>query len=440
MGKRFKWLAFGLLGAFLALGLVACEEEAAPTTPTPGVARPPGWKQVKTDYGVTDTEIIIGQTIVLSGSAAAVYSPYLPAIQAYIRKVNQEDGGVCGRQIRWIGEDDQYSPAPALEKAKKLAEQDKVVAFFGNLGTSAVTGQVDYINDPNGDGNPADGIPHLLVLTGAGKWNNPQKWPWTTSFVPAYPDEGKILATFLNENAQSFVGKPVSQVKAAILYQNDDFGKEELEGFREVFRGQIVTTQAYEVAAADISSQLANLRAANPDVLFLATTPAFAAQSFKFMIGNNWRPKVIMSYVNTPTTLAELLKDLGGYRAFAGTASGFFTLDPVADAERPEIKEHKRILETYGGPPLSRISISAQALAETAVQILKIACERGDMTRRGIMDAAESIKDFQPSTAIPGSTVTMSKTDHRALQGLMIVEFQPEGTAKWLLKEPLFTR
>ncbi len=439
MGKRFKWLAFGLLGAFLALGLVACEEEAAPTTPTPGVARPPGWKQVKTDFGVTDKEIVIGQTTALSGSAAAVYQPIAPALQAYVRKVNQEDGGVCGRQIRLIIEDDQYSPAPALEKAKKLAEQDKVVAFFGNLGTPAVTGQVDYINDPNGDGNPADGIPHLLVSTGAGKWNNPQKWPWTTSFIPAYPDEGKILATFLNENAQSFVGKPVSQVKVAILYQNDDFGKDGRDGFKEAFKGQIVTEQAYESTATDITSQIANMRAANPDVLYLYSTPAFTAHVFRYMITNNWRPKVLMSYVNPPATLGTLLRDQGGTQAIAGTVATSYILDIVTDANRPEMQAHKRIMETYGGPPVQQLSLYAQALGETMVQILKIACDRGDMTRRGVMDAAESIRGFQPSTLIPGITITMSKTDHRAVQSLMPVEVQADGSTKWLLKEPIST-
>jgi branched-chain amino acid transport system substrate-binding protein len=444
MKVLFKWLAMGAIALVVALGALACQEEEAPTTPTartptPGVAGPSGWKQVKTDFGVTDKEIIIGQTTALSGSAAAVYSPIPPAMQAYFKKVNQEDGGVCGRQIRFLVEDDQYSPSPALEKAKKLAEQDKVVAFFGNLGTPSVTGQVDYINDPNGDGNPSDGIPHLLVSTGAGKWNNPQKWPWTTSFIPAYPDEGAILATFLNENAEKLVGKPVKDVRVAILYQNDDFGKDGRDGFKQAFKGQIVTEQAYESTAADITSQIANLRAANPDVVYIYATPAFTAQVFKYMYTNNWKPKVIQSYVNPPATLNNLLKDIGGYQAIAGAISTTYILDPVADADRPEVREHKRIMETYGGPPVQQLSLYGQALAETAVAILKIACERGDMTRKGVMEAAESIKGFQPTVLIPGITITMSKTDHRAVQALMPAEIQADGTVKWLLDKPIST-
>jgi len=444
MKAGLKWLAIGALGLALALGAVACEEEKPAATPTPATPRaqtptgPAGWKAVKTDFGVTDNEIVIGHTNALSGSAAAVYSVITPAFQAYIRKVNEEDGGVCGRKIRLIAEDNQYSPSVSLEKVKKLVERDKVVALFGDLGTPPVTGEVDYVNDPNGDGNTADGVPHLLVSTGAGKWNSPDRWPWTTSFIPAYPDEGRILATYLNEHAQELVGKPVAQVKVAILYQNDDFGKDGRDGFKEVFKGQIVTEQAYESTAADISSQIANLRAADPDVVYIYATPAFTAQVFKYMHANNWRPKqVMMSYVNSPSTLANLLQDIGGYKAFAGTIATNYLLDPVADADRPEMKEHKRIMETYGGPPVGNLTVYAQALAETAVEILKIACERGDMTRAGVMAAAESIKGFQPSMSIPGITVTMSDTDHRALQALMPVEVQEDGTLKWLLQRPI---
>ena len=439
MKVLLKWLALGAVALALGLGALACEEEEAPTTPTPGVAGPPGWKQVKTDFGVTDKEIVIGHTNVLSGIAAAAYGPVTPAMAAYFKKVNQEDGGVCGRQIRFIFEDDQYSPAPSLEKAKKLAEQDKVVAFFGNLGTAAVTGHVDYVNDPNGDGDTSDGIPHLLVSTGAGKWNNPQKWPWTTSFIPAYPDEGAIFAQFLNENAERLVGKPVKDVRVAILYQNDDFGKDGRDGFKQAFKGQIVAEQAYESTAPDISSQLANLRAANPDVVYLYSIPGFTAQAHRYMYTNNWRPKVLQSYVNPPATLNTLLQDIGGYQAIAGAITTTYLLDIVADADKPEMREHKRIMETYGGPPIQNLSAYGQALAETAVAILKIACERGDMTRKGVMEAAESIKDFQPTLTIPGITITMSKTDHRAIQALMPAEIQADGSIKWLLDKPIST-
>jgi branched-chain amino acid transport system substrate-binding protein len=421
-----------VLAAALLIGF-ACgdddddeEETAAPTTGGATATEAAG--ELETDFGVSDTEITLGLTIVQSGNLAAVYAPVVPAMQAYFGKVNAEDDGVCGRQIKLIVEDDQYSPTVALDKAKKLVEEDEVVAFTGNLGTPAVTGQVDYINQQE--------VPHLWVSTGATKWGDADTYPWTTGYIPDYTSEGEILGNYVNEN---FAGQSV-----AALYQNDDFGKNGFAGFSGVFEGEIVAEQTYESTATDVSSQLAVLRDANPDILYLYSTPSFTAKVFAYMKANSWDPQVVESYVNSATQLASLVgggtapeQIQAGFADIAGTISTNYILDPVADVDEEPIVEHARILSEYGGGSLTTLSVYAQGLAETAVETLRIACENGDMTRAGVMAAAESLDEFAPSVLLPGITISTSPDDHFAIQSLLPIEVQADGTLEALADEPI---
>lgn len=431
MRKLFKpWF---LLLALMAIGLfaaAACGDDdddggtgTATGTGTPAPTTAGG--EVKTDVGVTDTEIKLGQHIVESGNLAAVYAPVAPALTAYFNKINQEDGGVCGREITLTVEDDQYSPSVAREKAQKLVEQDKIAAFVNNLGTPPNTGSAQYINDQE--------VPDLFIATGVPGFADAATYPWTVLYNPDYISEGQILGTYIDEN---FSGKTVG-----ILYQNDDFGKSGRDGFKEKFTGSIVEEQSYDSTATDISSQLAVLKAANPDILFVYATPSFTAKVFGYMAQNNWAPQVAESYVNSATTLAALVGgDQGpaaGFEQIAGTISTNYILDPIADATDPAIVEHTRIMGAFGGPDVGSLSVYAQAVAETMVKTLEIACDNGDLTRQGIMDAAESITDFTPSVILPGITVDLSKTDHSALQQLMPVEVQADGTLKNLADAPI---
>ncbi len=428
MRFRARWL-WMLLAMGVAVAAVACAGGGEEGTPA---GRPAGWRQVKTDFGVTDTEIKLGHTNVLSGNLAAVYAPVTPSMDAYFKKVNQEDGGVCGRQIRLIVEDHQYNPSRALEAVTKLIVQDQVVALVGDLGTPSVTGEVDYVNQQR--------VPHLFVSTGASKWGDYQRWPWTTGFIPDYVSEGRILARYINDNAQRIFNKPVGQVRVAMLYQNDDFGKDGANGFKQDFRGQIATEQTYESTATDITSQLINMRAANPDFVYLYSTPAFTAQAFRYMKANNWRPPVLMSYVNPPFSVAQGVGGgnvEAGYRDIAGTILTTYILDVVADRDQPPMREHIRIMQQYGGPPIQPLSAYGQSLAELVVETLKRACERGDMTREGILRAAESIRGFRMSLLLPGIEVNLGPQDHFAIQALMPAEVQQDGSVRYLLNEAI---
>lgn len=431
---KMRWMWLASLLAVAALVGFACGDDDDDSgdddtdeTPAGSATEAPS-DELLTDVGVSDTEIKIGLTIVGTGNLAAVYQPVAPSMEAYYNKVNEEDGGVCGRQITFLVEDDQYSPAVGLEVAKKLVEQDEVLAFTGNLGTPPVTGQVQYINEQE--------VPHLFVSTGAAKWGDAATYPWTIGYIPDYISEGGILATYANDN---FSGQSV-----AILSQNDDFGNNGRDGFKDVFTGSVVAEQTYESTATDINQQLAILREANPDILYLYSTPAFTARAYGYMAANNWAPQVMMSYVNSASTLASLVgggttseQIATGFAAISGAISSNYLLDPVADADDPAMVEHARIMSEFGGPPVGNLSVYGQSLAETAVETLNAACDSGDMTRAGVLAAAESLSDFAPSLVLPGISITLSADDHYAIQALVPVEIQEDGTLLALADEPI---
>ena len=166
--------------------------------------------------GVSDTEIKLGSTNPFSGPASA-YGTIAKSASAYFDKVNAEQGGVNGRKINFIMRDDGYSPPKTVEQARKLVEQDQVLAMFQNLGTPTNTAIVKYLN--------AKKVPHLFVATGASKWDQPDKYPWTTGWQPSYQTEAKVYAKYILDN--------LPDAKVGILYQNDDYGKDYVEGFRE---------------------------------------------------------------------------------------------------------------------------------------------------------------------------------------------------------------
>ena len=431
---RWFWLA-GLVFVIVMVAVACGEDEEGPAEgETPGATEPSETQEptgeLKTDFGVTDTEIKLGMTLAQSGNpSASGYAAIATAVQAYFAKVNQEDEGVCDRQINVTLADDQYDPALALELATRLAVQDQVVAFVGNLGTPAVTGQVDYINDPNADGDTSDGIPHLYLSTGASKWDNPEQWPWTIGYIPDYVFEGSVLGRVVNEN---FPGQ-----SAAILYQNDDFGQDGRQGFTSVFEGEVIAEQSYEATAAEIDSQMANLRATNPDILLLYTLPLITADAVRYMQANDWHPQVVWGYINPNTLLGALLGGAGGpeagYQQIAGNISTNYILDTVGDADNPAMVEHVRIMGQYGGPdPVSQLSVYGQSLAELMVETLDIACQNGDMTRAGVLEAAESIQGYTSDLYLPGIEVNLSDTDHFAIQDLQPVRFRADGTLETL--------
>ncbi len=430
---RRHWLWLAALAAVLLIAAAACgddddEEEESPSpggTTAAATETPSG----EVGPGVTDTEILLGHSNDLAGTGGTPYGIITPSMDAYFKKVNEEDDGVCGRSIKLIAEDDQYQPALALEKAKKLVEQDEVLAFVGALGTAAHLGAVDYLNDPNGDGDTKDGIPDLLVSTGYSGWGDYQKWPWTIGYIPDYVSDAKVQGTYINDN--------FPDAKIGILYQNDAFGKDYLNGLKDVLTGSIVSEQSYEASATDISSQILTIKDAGADLIFLGTTPGFAAKAIVAAHTQDYKPQFFQSYVNSHTTLASLIgggtspDQLGkGFTELDGTIATNYILSAVEDADDPAMVEHKRIMETYGGPTLSTLTVYGQSLAELVVEILSKACD--NLNREGVLAAAESVKGFSPSVMWPGIEITLGPDDHYAIESLQPVQIQKDGTLKEL--------
>jgi branched-chain amino acid transport system substrate-binding protein len=375
--------------------------------------------------GVTDSEVKLGQHVALSGEHAAEYRDVVLSIEAYFRYVNAEGRGVCGRNIVLLVEDDSGSPIAAREKAEKLAQVDQVAAFVGNVGTAPNTGSSQYINEQE--------IPDLFIATGATAFTDTDALPWTVVFNPDYASEGAVLASYLNDNH--------ADRTVAVLYQSDAFGQEGRDAFVENFGGEVVAEESYESTASEITSQLANLMNASPDILYLYSTSPYTARVYEYMRENDWTPQVVMSYVNSVTNLAGLIGGEGGPQAgfpqLAGAISTNYTLHPTADSTEPAVQDHVQIMSQHGGPPASPLTVYAQAMAETIVHMLEIACENGDMTRAGIMEAAESIEGFHPSLLLEGIDITVNADDHSAIQSLVPVEIQADGTLEPLVDEPI---
>ena len=233
--------------------------------------------------GVTATEIKIGNTVPYSGPASS-YSVLGKLESAFFNMVN-EQGGVAGHKINYISLDDNYSPPKTVEQIRRLVEEDKVAFTFATLGTPTNSAIVHYMNQKK--------VPQLFVSTGADKWGDYKHTPWTIGWQPSYRTEAQIYTKYILQH------KP--NAKIAILYQNDDFGKDYPNGVKDVLGDKfdkMVTTATYETTDPTIDSQITTLQASGADVLMVAAIPKFAAQSIKKVHDLNWKPMFFMSNVS----------------------------------------------------------------------------------------------------------------------------------------------
>ncbi len=419
-----------LIILLITLAAAACgkgESERA-ASPTPTQSASPG-RGGAHGPGVTETDIVLGMTNDISGSADTPYSLITKAIQAYFRKVSQENGGVCGRRVLLLAEDDGYTPEGALAKTKKLVEQDHVLAMIGALGTPVHTPVAAYLNDPNGDGNTADGIPDLFVSTGWSGWGDVAKYPWTIGYIPDYLTDARVLARYLNDH--------LKDKKIGILAQNDQFGSDYLRGVQEAVSNKelVVSSQFVDPSPESLKAQVLAIRDTGAEAVVLALPPEVSASVFRIAEAERYTPKWLVSYVNSPSalareigggTLAEQL--LKGFEDLNGSISTEYLLSAVDDADAPPMVEHRRIMETFNGPVVSTLSVYGQSLAEAMIETLKRSCE--SITREGVLHAAESIQHFHSSLMLNGVELNLGPKDHFAIQTLQPVEIQKDGTLK----------
>jgi branched-chain amino acid transport system substrate-binding protein len=379
--------------------------------------------------GVTETEILLGMTNDLLGSGDTPYGVITTAIQAYFRKANEEDGGVCQRALVLRAEDDRYAPEEALIKTKKLVEQDNVLAMIGSLGTRVHVPSASYLSDPNADGNPQDGVPDLFVSTGWSGWGDVAKYPWTVGYVPDYVTDARVLTRYLNDN--------LGDKKLAVLHAGDDLSNDYLRGVEETIDNKdlLVSVQQVDPSPENLKARVTTVRDAGAEVVLLALPPELSAAVYRTADAEGYAPKWLLSYVNSPSALAreigggtmaeQLLK---GFEELQGSVSTEYLLSAIDHAETPPLQEHKRIMETYGGPTMSTLSIYGQSLAEAVIETLARTCET--ITRETVRLAAESLSDFRSSLMVDGISVNLSAQDHFAIQSLQVVEIQGDGTLK----------
>ena len=251
--------------------------------------------QKKYDPGASDTEIKIGNIMPYSGPASA-YGVIGKTEEAYFKKINAE-GGINGRKINFISYDDAYSPPKTVEQARKLVESDEVLLVFNPLGTPPNTAIQKYLNSKK--------VPQLFVATGATKWNDPKNFPWTMGWQPNYQSETQIYAKYILKN------KP--NAKIGILYQNDDYGKDYLKGFKDGLGAKaasmIVLEESYEVSEPTINSHIVKLKASGADVFMNITTPKFAAQAIKKNAEIGWKPLHFLN--NVSASIGSVIKPAG---------------------------------------------------------------------------------------------------------------------------------
>jgi ABC-type branched-subunit amino acid transport system substrate-binding protein len=376
---------------------------------------------------VTATQITLGMTNDLTGSGDTPYAAITLAMQAYFRKVNAEDDGVCGRDLVLAAEDDGYSPALALDKTKLLVEQTGVLAMVGGLGTEAHRGVAAYLNDPNADGNATDGVPDLFVSSAWSGWADVARYPWTIGYIPDYHTDGVVLGRYVSAN--------LAAKKVGIIYSDDAMGKDYMNGLEAGLtdKAQLVARYPFPLDAATLVDQITRMKADGAEAVLIAATPDMTALAITEAETQQFTPRWLLSYTNAPSNLASRLGGgttasqlLAGFQRLDGAVSTQYLLSPVEDEADEALVEHTRILQTYQGPAVSSLTVYGQSLAELIVEMLSRSCD--NLTRAGIVEAAESIADYHSSLMWPGVNVDLSDADHRAIQSLQPVLIHADST------------
>ncbi|HEY4834815.1 MAG TPA: ABC transporter substrate-binding protein [Bradyrhizobium sp.] len=368
--------------------------------------------QKQYDTGATDTEIKIGNIMPYSGPASA-YGVIGKTEQAYFNKINAE-GGINGRKINFVSYDDGYSPPKTVEQARKLVESDEVLFIFNSLGTPPNSAIQKYMNSKK--------VPQLFVATGATKWNDPKEFPWTMGWQPNYQSESRIYA--------KYILKEMPNAKIAILYQNDDYGKDYVKGLKDGLGAKaasmIVAEESYETTQPTIDSSIVKLKSTNADVFFNVTTPKFAAQAIKKMAEIEWKPLHFLN--NVSSSIGAVMKPAG-----FENSQGIISSTYLKDASDPQwkddagMKAFDEFLTKYF-PEGNRIDLNLMygyTVAQGLVYVLKNCGD--DLTRENIMRQAANIKGLELGGLLPGIKVNTSASNFAPISQLQLEKFKGES-------------
>jgi len=365
--------------------------------------------------GVTDTEIKIGQTVPYSGPASA-FSSYGRVMAGYFQMLN-EKGGINSRKVNLISLDNAFSPPKALEQTRKLVEGDEVLADVGTVGTVPNIAIQKYLNQNK--------VPHVFASAGGRRFNDPQNFPWTVPFYPAFQMEGAIFGKFILRN--------MPNAKIAVVYQNDDYGKDFLSGLKDALgndaNARIIAEANYELTYPTIDSQVIQLKTSGADTLLHFSTPKFAAQALKKVQELNWKPT---QFLASPINSVQTVLTPAGLENVQGILTTQFTKqagDP-AWAQDPEVIEYIAFMKKWApnDSPNDFIGlvgyITAQAIAR--------AFERcgDDLTRDNLLYQATNFQKERVAMLLPGVELNNSKEDYASFRALRMARFE---NASWKL-------
>lgn len=338
------------------------------------------------DTGVTDTTIKLGETLPYSGPVSA-YAVIGKAELAYFKMIN-EKGGINGRKVELLSNDDAYSPSKTVEQVRRLVESDEVFAMFSMVGTAPNIAAQKYLNVKK--------VPQLFPSTGASRWNDPKHFPWTSGWQPTYKTEGRIYAKWI------LATKP--DAKIAVITPNEDAGKDYLAGFKEGLGDhvkQIVAEATYESSDPTVDSQIVAFKAAGADVLFDECTPKFAAQAIKKAAELGWKPQIILPAVSN--SVGAVLTPAGLDNS-VGIVTGAFMKDPGDPrwANDPGMKAWRDWMTTYnsGADVADVLNVTGYTMAQT----MELALQRAgnDLTRANLMKQVQSFKNDELPMLLPG--------------------------------------
>jgi branched-chain amino acid transport system substrate-binding protein len=367
--------------------------------------------QKKYDDGATDKEIKVGHFCPYSGPASA-YGVIGKAHEAYWKSVN-DAGGINGRRIVFVSRDDGYNPSKSVEVTRELIEQEKVLCLFNTLGTPTNSAIHKYVNQKK--------VPHLFVSTGASKWGKPKEFPWTMGFQPDYHTEGVIYAKHVLAN--------VKDPKIAVLMQNDDYGKDYWEGFKEGLgkdANKVVKHVTYEVTDPTVDSQVIQMKDSGANVFFNISTPKFAAQAIRKATDVGWKPAQYLN--NVSASVAAVMKP-AGFENSQGIITAAYLKDPTDkqwDADE-EMKAWREWMAKYmpGANQADANYIFAYAVSTMLRETLK---KCGDnLTRENVMKQAANFQKARIPLLLPGILVSTSPTDFYPIQAVQLSRFKDDS-------------
>lgn len=371
------------------------------------------WAKSVYDQGASDTAIKIGNTNPYSGPASS-YSTLGHGETAYWKMVNDK-GGINGRKIEFISLDDGYSPPKTVEMVRQLVEDDGVFCCFNTLGTPTNTAVHKYFNRMK--------VPQLYVATGASKWGDPKHFPWTMGFQPDYRTEAILYAKHILAN--------VKNPKIGVLYQNDDYGKDYFEGFKQGLgkqAGLITMAVTYETTDPTVDSQTIQLSTSGANVYFIVAIPKFAAQTLRKAAALGWKP---VKYLNNVSSSVTATMQPAGFDNCEGTITGLYLMDPTDHQwdGNEDMKTWRAFMAKYmpGANTADGNYIYAYAASYLMEQTLK---RCGDtLTRANLMKQAASFHHFKVPLLLPGISVNTSPTDFYPIQAVRLASFA-KGTWK----------